>query len=195
MNKRIFELRKYLKLSQEKFGEKLGVTKSAVSKMELGTYNITDTMLRLISKEFNVSYEWLANGTGEMILSKNRLDEISKLTNQLLCEEEDSFKNKLISALANLSEQQWKVLADIAESLVNKENKDTQIQQKNQSNIYEVMNNKIEIAEELVPDERTIDELEEEYKKKILRSVHKTNSTVLPTTKETNENTNKNEAI
>lgn len=194
MNKRIFELRKYFNLSQEKFGEKLGVTKSAVSKMELGTYNITDTILRLIAKEFNVSYEWLVNGTGEMILSKNRINEISKLTNQLLSEEENSFKNRLISALANLSEQQWQVLADIAENLADKEKKDIQIQQKKQPNIYKIVDNNMEIAEELIPEEHTIEELEEEYKK-TLHSAPKTTSTVLPTTKETIENTKENKVI
>ena len=49
------------------------------------------------------------------------------------------------------------------------------------------VDNNVEISEELTPDERTIDELEEEYKK-TLHSAHKTNSTVLPTTKETKEN-------
>ncbi len=185
MNERILQLRKYFKLSQEKFGEKLGVTKSAVSRMESGIYNVTDTMLRLICKVFNVSYEWLKDGTGEMLLSKNRMNEIAKLTNQLLSEEENSFKNKLIFTLANLSEQQWQVLADIAENLADKEKKDTQ--QKKQHNIYKVADSNTEISEELTPDERTIDELEEEYKK-TLHSAHKTNSTVLPTTKETKEN-------
>ena len=130
MNERNLTLRKSLKLSQEKFGEKLGVTKSAVSKMELGTYNITDTILRLISKEFNVSYNWLVSGNGEMFLPKNRYDEIAKLTKQLLNEEEDSFKNKLISALANLSEEQWEVLASIAENLAKKKTEDTSSVQK-----------------------------------------------------------------
>lgn len=130
MNERILILRKALKLSQEKFGERLGVTKSAVSKMELGTYNITDTILRLISKEFNVSYDWLVSGSGEMFLPQNRYDEIAKLTKQLLNEEEDSFKNKLISALANLSEEQWAVLADIAENLAKKKTEDISSVQK-----------------------------------------------------------------
>ena len=84
MNERILILRKALKLSQEKFGERLGVTKSAVSKMELGTYNITDTILRLISKEFNVSYDWLVSGSGEMFLPQNRYDEILNLSIQLI---------------------------------------------------------------------------------------------------------------
>jgi transcriptional regulator with XRE-family HTH domain len=68
VNKRIKEVRKYYKLSQEKFGEKLGVTKTAVSKMELGTYNVTDTMTKLICSEYNISREWLETGNGEMFV-------------------------------------------------------------------------------------------------------------------------------
>ena len=49
MNERLRELRKKCGLSQEEFGKKLGVTKTAVSKMELGTYQITDTMLKLMA--------------------------------------------------------------------------------------------------------------------------------------------------
>jgi transcriptional regulator with XRE-family HTH domain len=67
MNERLKEIRKYHKLSQEKFGDKLGVGKAAISKMELGTYNITDTMAKLICTEFNISYDWFVDGQGEMI--------------------------------------------------------------------------------------------------------------------------------
>lgn len=66
MNERIKEVRKSLGMSQEKFGEKLGVTKGAISRMELGTYSITDTMFKLICSEYNVNEEWLRTGEGTM---------------------------------------------------------------------------------------------------------------------------------
>lgn len=72
MNNRIKEIRKFKDLSQEKFGEHLGVTKTAISKMELGTYNITDTMVKLICSEFNVSEHWLRTGEGEMFLEASQ---------------------------------------------------------------------------------------------------------------------------
>lgn len=61
-------------------------------------------------------------------------------------------------------------------------------------NVDKTVDNETEIAEELIPEEHTIEELEEEYKK-TLHSASKTNSTVLPTTKETNENTKENKVI
>ena len=56
-----------------------------------------------------------------MYLKLDREEEIAKLTKELLLEEEDSFKNKLVSALANLSKEQWEVLSSIAEQLVKKD--------------------------------------------------------------------------
>jgi transcriptional regulator with XRE-family HTH domain len=66
VNERIKELRNLLDLSQEKFGTKLGVTKAAISRMEKGVYNITDTMIRIMCSEFGVNEEWLRSGEGEM---------------------------------------------------------------------------------------------------------------------------------
>lgn len=75
MNERLRELRKKCDLSQEEFGKKLGVTKTAVSKMELGTYQITDTMLKLICSEFNANERWLRfgeGGDGDMFLKPQK---------------------------------------------------------------------------------------------------------------------------
>lgn len=64
MNERIKKLRREENLNQEDFGKRLGVTKTAISKMELGTYNVTDTMIKLICSEFNVNENWLRTGEG-----------------------------------------------------------------------------------------------------------------------------------
>lgn len=66
MKERVKELRKKLGLTLEKFGEKLGVTKQTVSRIENGVNSLTDQMFKSICREFNVNEEWLRNGTGEM---------------------------------------------------------------------------------------------------------------------------------
>lgn len=63
---RVKEIRKSLNLTMEVFGQKVGVKKSAISKIEKGEVNVTDQMKKLICREFNVSYDWLEYGTGEM---------------------------------------------------------------------------------------------------------------------------------
>ena len=66
MNERIKQLRKELGLTLDKFGEKIGVTKQTVSRIENGINNVTDQMFKSICREFNVREEWLRNGEEPM---------------------------------------------------------------------------------------------------------------------------------
>jgi transcriptional regulator with XRE-family HTH domain len=66
INERINSLRKILHLSQEEFGKKIGMKKSAVSKIEKGINNMSDASIMLLCHEFNVNEEWLRDGRGEM---------------------------------------------------------------------------------------------------------------------------------
>ncbi len=66
MEERIKELRKALGLTLEKFGDRVGVTKMTISRIENGKNNITDQMFKSIVREFNVNPEWLESGNGEM---------------------------------------------------------------------------------------------------------------------------------
>ena len=80
MNERIKLLRKTLKLSGEKFGEKLGVKRSAISDLETGRNNLSEQMLLAICREYNVNEEWLRTGEGEMFIETKEsfLENISK---------------------------------------------------------------------------------------------------------------------
>lgn len=63
---RIKKLRKALNLSQPKFGEKLGVSKSVIVNLELGRVELKEFMLKLICKTYNVNPLWLTEGKGDM---------------------------------------------------------------------------------------------------------------------------------
>lgn len=73
MNSRILTIRKELGLSQEKFGEKLGVTGAGISKIESGNRGITDQMIKAICREFYVNEEWLTEGKGDMFRTEDDL--------------------------------------------------------------------------------------------------------------------------
>lgn len=66
MNTRIKELRTALHLTLEGFGERIGVTRAAVSKWENGDRGIADSMVVSICREFGVNEHWLRTGEGEM---------------------------------------------------------------------------------------------------------------------------------
>lgn len=117
MNERIKALRKVLGMSQDIFAEKLGLTKNYISLIENGNRNLSEQSVKVLCKEFNVSEEWMRNGTGEMFLPVDRNADIARLTKQLLDEESDSFKNRLISILSNLSVEEWQYLEKRAKEL------------------------------------------------------------------------------
>lgn len=68
MNERIRELRKSLNLTMKKFGQRIGISEGAVSNIEKGNRNVTEQMFKSVCREFNVSEEWLRNGTGSMFV-------------------------------------------------------------------------------------------------------------------------------
>ena len=71
-------IRKTLNLTLEKFGEKLGVGKTAISNIEKGNRNLTDQMAKAICREYNVNYDYLIYEEGEMFsdLPQTVLDEL-----------------------------------------------------------------------------------------------------------------------
>ena len=80
---RVKELRKALNYTLDKFGGKLGVQKSAISKIEKGENNLTDQMLLSMCREFNVSEEWLRTGDGEMFIDVPVEDDYFKAATQI----------------------------------------------------------------------------------------------------------------
>lgn len=121
MNERIALIRKNKGMTRASFGECIGVSGDVINNLERGRVEIKDHMVLLICKAFNVNENWLRTGDGEMFIPEDRETEIARLTIQLLTEESDSFKNRLISALCKLTEEQWELLAQIADDITKKE--------------------------------------------------------------------------
>jgi transcriptional regulator with XRE-family HTH domain len=71
---RVLKIRKTLGLSQEAFGAKIGMGRSAISKIEKGENELTEKNIKLICKQFGISKDWILTGEGEM-----RGDEMSFL--------------------------------------------------------------------------------------------------------------------
>ena len=79
MNERLAAIRKALDLSMEKFGAKIGVSRSAISKMESGSSGLSEQTILSICREFRVNYHWLTEGVGEMFIGtpQSVIDEIA----------------------------------------------------------------------------------------------------------------------
>lgn len=79
MNERIKKLRKILDLTQQEFGDRLGIKRNTIATYESGRNDPIDAVVSLICKEFNVNEEWLRDGVGEMFKAEptNELDALS----------------------------------------------------------------------------------------------------------------------
>lgn len=121
MHDRISAIRKAKGINQIKFAEELNLSRNFISLIETGAREPSERTIKDICLKFGVNENWLRYGEGEMFLPIDREKEIARMTIDLLREESDSFKNRLISALSRLSEEEWELLAKIADDITKKE--------------------------------------------------------------------------
>lgn len=114
---RIKTLRKALDLTLEKFGDRLGVTKVAISNIENGKRSVTEQMLKAICREFNVNEDWLRDGVGEMF--KQRDGSFSEILSEL-DDSDDDFIKSFITVYMELDEDSKEVLRQIATKMSEK---------------------------------------------------------------------------
>lgn len=105
---RVREARKSLDLTLEKFGERLGVGKTAVSNIECGNRSLTDQMCKSICREFNISEDWLRDGTGDMFVDLSRDLQLARFFGEVQIDE--GFKKRFISALSTMTVDEWAFL-------------------------------------------------------------------------------------
>ena len=120
LNERIKAIRNAVGKSQTDFAKELSVSRSAICKMESGENYPSEQTIKLICREFNVNEEWLRTGNGEMFQPITKDDEISKLFGEVLKENNDDFKRRLISALAKLDDVGWEKLENLIDNISNK---------------------------------------------------------------------------
>lgn len=115
------ELRDSLGLTQQKFADRLGITRGAVANWDLDRSDPSDAVISLICREFNVREEWLRDGEGEMFHSKPRAEELGELVRKLLSDRPESFRSRLITSLLRFEPDspEWQVLENIYDSIAN----------------------------------------------------------------------------
>ncbi len=107
-------LRKEKNMTQTELGNKLGISKAAVSKYELGVASPPLDVLRTLAAVFNVSLDYLC-GTEQREkisvynLTAEQVDMVNRLVNTL---REHNYKNK-----NNLSETEFAILGEIVSQL------------------------------------------------------------------------------
>jgi transcriptional regulator with XRE-family HTH domain len=75
ISNRIKQLRNCLGLTQSEFASRLKSVQNTITGYETGRRTPSKQVIELICREFDVSYEWLLNGVGEMFVSYPLEDE------------------------------------------------------------------------------------------------------------------------
>lgn len=104
---RVKNIRKDLGLTLDKFGERLGVRKSAMSKIEKGENNLTEQMAKSICREFRVNYTWLTSGKGEVFLNSD--DDFRERIDAVMTGE-NSFRKSLFKFMLELNDDDMDAL-------------------------------------------------------------------------------------
>lgn len=112
---RVKEIRKSLGLTLEKFGERLGVGKTAISNIEKGNRNLTEQMTISICREYNVDYAWLTQGDGKMFVDTD--DDIMETIDRIMLGENEFHKN-LFKTFARLDEDELLALERIIDKFI-----------------------------------------------------------------------------
>lgn len=110
---RIKKLRETLGLTLESFGEKVGVTRGAISNLEKGNRNLTEQMTKAICREFGVDYIWLTTGKGKMFPDADI--ELMAAIDRIMADETDIRRNffKFLSSLSKEEvETMYKIMHD-----------------------------------------------------------------------------------
>lgn len=119
---RVKQVRKNKEMTLDQFGERLGVTKVAISNIERGNRNLTEQMLKAICREFDVNENWLRTGEGDMPRKLSEEEEIATLVSDVL---EDGKDNpfygiilEIIRTYNELSPASQSVLREASQKLV-----------------------------------------------------------------------------
>lgn len=166
---RIKEVRNSLGMTQSDFGERIGLKQAGIGQMENGSRNVTERTIILICSTFNINEDWLRTGEGEMI------------------SDSDTFSLNEYAKQKGLSELEFDILQGYMQL-------DKDIRQNLMSSLKALFG-KIEQpkdsktdAPSTETDEPSLEELEEEYKKRHSKSVSETDT---PASNGTEEDSNK----
>ncbi|MDE7324339.1 MAG: helix-turn-helix transcriptional regulator [Lachnospiraceae bacterium] len=120
VNARIKEIRIANNLTMEKFGERIGVTKSTISNIENGNRNATEHMIKSICREFGYREEWLRNGIEPKQPPKLEEDELAEYIEDLLSTENPAYTliKSILKTYCKLDDKSKQVINETIDGLI-----------------------------------------------------------------------------
>ena len=116
IGQRVKQIRVENGLNQEAFGKRLGVTGTAISRIENGDRKLTSTMEMVLCREFNVSGIWLTEGIGE---SKEVLSVGNELATYMgaILGDENHKKQQIALIALRLVDEDWEMVSALLDKV------------------------------------------------------------------------------
>ena len=108
IGERIKRIRKHYGLTQKQFGEIIGISDVAVSKLESEINKPSAQTIRLMCGEFGVREPWLREGSGAMKVPETPTDAIERISI------ENDIAAAIFRALAKTPAEEWKAFLELA---------------------------------------------------------------------------------
>lgn len=102
------------------FAESLKVSQQYISKL-IRTGNPSDLLISDICEKYNVNEDWLRTGEGDPFIKRTRNQLITDFLGDVIKDDEESFRKRLVEALAKLDIEDWEYLAKLSVKLTKKD--------------------------------------------------------------------------
>lgn len=111
---RVNAVRRTKEMTMEQFGERIGIQKSAISKIEKDKVNLSDQTVRSICREFGVNEVWLRTGEGgdKNMFTKVSGDDRFSLNLGKLSKSENEMARNMLNAIAEADPEKLKIIED-----------------------------------------------------------------------------------
>lgn len=108
-------------MSQTALAASAKVAQPYVSQIMNGVKEPSDRLMESIASVLKIRPEWLIYGEGQMEAELTLEEALARLSADVLADEPDSFRARLVEVLADLSPDEWRLLEGIASKLAKKE--------------------------------------------------------------------------
>lgn len=111
---RVNAVRRTKEMTMEQFGKRIGIQKSAISKIEKDKVNLSDQTVRSICREFGVNEVWLRTGEGgdKNMFTKVSDDDRFSLNLGKLSKSENEIARNMLNAIAEADPEKLKIIED-----------------------------------------------------------------------------------
>lgn len=117
MNQRMKMVREALGMSQANFAESADIGLGVIKNIDSNRTEPNDHFYNVLCARYNINRAWLETGEGEMLVEMSRAEKIGRFVADVLEDEPDSFRRKLIDILIELDADGWQKLKEAADVL------------------------------------------------------------------------------